>query len=151
MKTIVVDFWLTSTKTVPIITLVLKNIELFFVRTTLRWRSIFLGFRFLGSDLFEESIGVAGLYCSFAHMTARRSCVSLRFYVVRVTWEHVNRFYFVSWNFIFSYFACAVTLVDRRSQFLMIGKSSSKKALPVCSVMAKMLRNYPHLSITPQS
>ena len=44
---------------------------------------------------------------------------------------------------------CTVTLVDRRSRFLLLGKSSEKKAKPVCSTMTSLLRGYPCLSITP--
>lgn len=44
---------------------------------------------------------------------------------------------------------CAVTLVDRKSRFLLLGKSSSKKANPVCSTMTSLLGGYPCLSITP--
>ena len=45
--------------------------------------------------------------------------------------------------------ACAVTLVDRRSRFLLLGKSSERKAGPVCSKMTAMLCGHPCLSITP--
>lgn len=44
---------------------------------------------------------------------------------------------------------CVVSLVDRRSRFLLLGKSKSKKAAPVCRAMISMLRNQPLLSITP--
>ena len=45
--------------------------------------------------------------------------------------------------------ACVVSLVDRMSRYLLLGKSRNKKATPVCNKMISMLRNHPHLSVTP--
>ena len=45
--------------------------------------------------------------------------------------------------------ACLVTLVDRRSRFLIAGKAASKKALPVSKVIIEALKDQPCYSITP--
>lgn len=45
--------------------------------------------------------------------------------------------------------ACIVTLVDRKSRYLLGGKAAEKKADPVNKVMIKALKNQPLESITP--
>lgn len=45
--------------------------------------------------------------------------------------------------------SCAVTLVDRRSRFLLLGRAESKKAVPVGALMVTMLRDKPLQSVTP--
>ena len=45
--------------------------------------------------------------------------------------------------------SCAVTLVDRRSRFLLLRKVPSKSSAPVCSAMVAMLCGRPLRSVTP--
>lgn len=45
--------------------------------------------------------------------------------------------------------SCVVSLVDRKSRFLLLEKAVSRKAKPVCSKVTSMLREIPHLSVTP--
>ncbi len=45
--------------------------------------------------------------------------------------------------------ACLVTLVDRKSRFLIVGKASAKKATPVGKVIINGLKEQPCCSITP--
>lgn len=45
--------------------------------------------------------------------------------------------------------ACLVTLVDRKSRFLIVGKASAKKATPVGNVIINGLKEQPCYSITP--
>ena len=45
--------------------------------------------------------------------------------------------------------ACLVTLVDRKSRYLLGGKATSKTAVAVNKVMGEVLWGQPHLSVTP--
>ena len=45
--------------------------------------------------------------------------------------------------------ACFVTLVDRKSRYLLGGKAMSKTAAAVNKVMCEALSGQPHLSVTP--
>ena len=45
--------------------------------------------------------------------------------------------------------ACLVTLVDRKSRYLLGGKAMSKTAAAVNKVMCEALSGQPHLSVTP--
>ena len=45
--------------------------------------------------------------------------------------------------------ACLVTLVDRKSRYLLGGKAMSKTAAAVNKVMCKALSGQPHLAVTP--
>ena len=45
--------------------------------------------------------------------------------------------------------ACLVTLVDRKSRYLLGGKAMSKTAVAVNKVMCEALSGQPHLSVTP--
>lgn len=45
--------------------------------------------------------------------------------------------------------ACLVTLADRKSRFVLVGKAASKKATPVGNVIINCLKNHPYHSITP--
>ena len=45
--------------------------------------------------------------------------------------------------------ACLVTLVDRKSRYLLGGKAASKTAATVNKVMCEALSGQPHLSVTP--
>mgnify|MGYP000838011751 CR=1 FL=1 len=45
--------------------------------------------------------------------------------------------------------ACLVTLVDRKSRYLLGGKAMSKTAAAVNTVMCEALSGQPHLSVTP--